>query len=99
MNSLQHYNGQPIWRSPSALRVVYSDASDTGYTVEHGSHVVHGQWSIQEAKESSTWRELKAVAEILESVACKLSNLRVCWFTDQNIIQVGRFAVNSSKKF
>lgn len=28
---ISDYNAQPIWRSPSALRVVYSDASDTGY--------------------------------------------------------------------
>ena len=39
---LHRYNSQPIWHSPSAVRVVYSDASDTGYggyTVEHGVHV------------------------------------------------------------
>ena len=39
------YNAQPIWISPSAVRLVYSDASDTGnggHTVEHGLHVVQG---------------------------------------------------------
>lgn len=92
LSSLQQFNGQPIWRSPSALRVVYSDANDTGfggYTVEHGGSVVQGQWSILEAKESSTWRELRAVAEIFESLAAKLSNLRVRWFTDnQNVVRI-----------
>ena len=28
---LEKYNSQPIWHSPSAVRVVYSEASDTGY--------------------------------------------------------------------
>ena len=29
LEGVHHYNGQPIWHSPSAVRVVYSDASDT----------------------------------------------------------------------
>ena len=41
--NLPAYDSQPIWHSPSALRVVYSDASDTGY----GGYVVeHGPWSV-----------------------------------------------------
>ena len=44
VNCLHSYNShsQPIRHSPSAIRVAYSDASDTeygGYTVEHGVHV------------------------------------------------------------
>ena len=41
--NLQEYDSQPIWRQPGAVRVVYSDVSDTGlggYTVEHGG------WSL-----------------------------------------------------
>ena len=56
LTSIDHYNGQAIWRSQSALTVVYSDASDTGfggYLVEHGNHVAHGQWMELEAKQSS----------------------------------------------
>ena len=51
-------NCQPIWQSPSAVRVVYADASDTGYggyVVEHGDCVVYGQWTEHEAQQSSTW--------------------------------------------
>ena len=74
------------------MRVVYSDASDTGfggYKVQHGGYIVHSQWSEVEAKESSTWRELQAVAEILEAVAAKLANHRVRWFTDnQNVVRI-----------
>ena len=39
---LKHFNGQNIWHSLSAVRLVYSDASDMGYggyTVEHGCHI------------------------------------------------------------
>ena len=51
------YNCQPIWHSPSAVRVVYADASDTGYggyVVEHGDCVAYGQWTEHEAQQSST---------------------------------------------
>ena len=93
---LEEYNSQPIWHFPGAVRVVYSDASETGYggyVVEHGPCVAHGQWSAEEAGRSSTWRELSAVHLVLLSVAQKLVNARVRWFTDnQNvarILQVG----------
>ena len=49
LGNVDCFNGQSIWRSPSAVRVVYSDASSTGfgsYIVEHGSHIVHGQWTL-----------------------------------------------------
>ena len=91
VESLQEYNSQPIWHSPSAVRCVYSDASDTGYggcTVEHGMHVAQGNWLPDEAKQSSTWRELVAVGRVLGSVAIKLRNMRVRWFTDnQNVVR------------
>ena len=94
--NLPAYDSQPIWHSPSALRVVYSDNSDTGYggyVVEHGPCVAHGQWTMEEAAKSSTWRELAAGFRVLSSVAAKLGNVHVRWFTDsQNvarILQVG----------
>ena len=82
--SIEEYHAQPIWQSPSAVRCVYSDASDVGcggYAVEHGMHVAQGTWSAEEAKQSSTWRELVAVGRVLESVAGRLDSTRVCWFT------------------
>jgi len=51
------------------VRVVFSDASDTGfggYTVEHGGLIANGQWSREVAQQSSTWRELRAVRLVLE---------------------------------
>ena len=68
LKNLEHYNGQGIWYSPSAMRVVYSDASGTGFggfTIEHGQHVAHGQWTCHERAQSSTWRELAAVIRVL----------------------------------
>eukprot|EP00731_Ephydatia_muelleri_P008531 Em0004g869a len=91
-NCLPKYNAQPLWHTPSAVRVVYSDASDTGYggyTVEHGTHVAQGVWTAEEASQSSTWRELVAVSRVLNSIATKLCNTRVRWFSDnQNVIRI-----------
>ena len=60
-NQINHINGQEIWHSPSAVCVVYSDASDSGYsgfTIQDGFHIAHGVWSTEEIIQSSTWREL-----------------------------------------
>ena len=57
LNQVDHINGQEIWHSPSALRVVYSDASATGYggfSVKHWCHIAHGAWSDDQAAKSST---------------------------------------------
>ena len=97
--SLADYSCQPIWHYPSAVRVLYSDASDTGYggyVVEHGPCVSYGQWDKDEAQRSSTWRELAAVLQVLMGVAEKLVNHRVRWFTDNQ--NVARILMVGSKK-
>ena len=83
-------NGRPIWFSPGATRVAFSDASCYGgYVVELGSDIANGQWSPVEARQSSTWRELKAVDQVLRSFAEKLAGHRVKWFTDnQNVVRI-----------
>ena len=89
------FNGQHIWLKPSAMRVVYSDASDMGYggyLVEHGKLVANGQWSKDEAKQSFTWRELRAVRLVLESFQTLLKNERVQWFSDnQNVVRIVQY--------
>ena len=88
-NEVTKFNGQHIWPKPSAVRIVYSDASSTGfggYIVEHGNLIANGQWSAEEAKSSSTWRELRAVKLVLQSFQFKLSNERIRWFIVQFII-------------
>ena len=50
--------------------------------VEHSNMVVVNEhWSVSDAKQSSTWRELKAVRLVLESFQSKLENERVRWFS------------------
>ena len=92
LKEVTKFNGQGIWPRPSAVRVVYSDASSTGYggyTVEHGNLVAVGQWSAEDSKQSSTWRELRAVRLVLESFQSKLENERIRWFTDsQNVVKI-----------
>ena len=91
-SQLKLINGKEIWHSPSAIRVVYSDASATGYggfTVEHGCHAANGAWSEEEMAQSSTWRELKAMQKVLESLLPKLKNEQVRWFSDnQNVVRI-----------
>jgi len=43
----------------------------------HGSLVTSGQWSAEEASQSSTWRELQVVKLVLKLVKEKLANERV----------------------
>ena len=96
---IREFNGQSLWPKPSAVRVVFSDASDTGfggYTVEHGGLIANGQWSREEAHQSSTWQELRAVRLVLESFGPKLQNERVRWFTDNH--NVVRIVLGGSKK-
>ena len=96
---IEEFNAQYIKRNPSVVRVVYSDASGTGfggYMVEHGPQITHGQWTTWEAEQSSTWRELKAVSTVLESFASQLANEHIRWFTDnQNIVNI---ILHGSKK-
>ena len=54
-----------------SIRVVFTDASATGfagYTVEHGCHIAHGQWKEEERAKSSTWREMAAVDRVLKAL-------------------------------
>ena len=101
IESREDYNARPIRHSPSAMRVAFSDASNTrygSYTVEHGMHIAQGNWSLEEARQNSTWRELVAVGRVLEAVATKLGNGRLRWFTDnQNIVRI--LTVGSGKGY
>jgi len=92
IGKIREFNGQNLWPKPSAVRVVFSDASNTGfggYTAEHRGLIANGQWSKEEAQQSSTWRELRALRLVLESFGAKLQNKRIRWFTDnQNVVRI-----------
>ena len=64
--------------------------------VEHGDQVVTGQWSEEETNQSSTWRELKAVRLVLDTICQKVENYRVRWFTDNQ--NVARIVLYGSRK-
>ena len=97
LSNLDHLNGRRIWFKSNAVRVAYSDASDTGYggyIVELGSQVAaQGICLADLAKESSTLREILAVRKVLQSFAPKLAGLCVRLHTDNQhvtrIIGVG----------
>lgn len=75
-------------------RVVYTDASDTGYggyCVQTGNSVSHGVWEESERMQSSTWRELVAVERVLCSLLPFLAGESIKWFTDNtNVVCIVR---------
>ena len=79
-----------ILNIPYAHRIeMYSDASSTGYggfSVQVMGQISHGMWSQEESLKSSTWRELAAVARVLDSMQKFLSYNSVKWFTDSQSV-------------
>ena len=72
------FNGYAISRNLSATSIVYSDASSTGYggySVQLGNfHSSAGLWSREESTLSSTYREMKAILNVLKSFKNSLQN-------------------------
>ena len=96
---LQHvhaFNGYAISRTLSATSIVYSDASSTGYggySVQLGNfHSSAGLWSREESTLSSTYREMKAILNVLKSFKNSLQNQAIIWFTDSaNATRIVRY--------
>jgi hypothetical protein len=92
-------NQVPIGPRAECSRIVFSDASSTGfggYVVNIGKTVAHGLWDNIESQKSSAWRELKAVDLVLKSISHELSSRRTKWFTDNQ--SVAKIAVQGSMK-
>lgn len=72
------------------LVMVFSDASDTGMgayvSIDGIEHVSHVKWTPKETKNSSAWRELKAVEVALTSFGHKLRGRGIQWNTDNKAI-------------
>jgi len=89
-DQVSEINGKEVWHSPSAVRVMYSDASDMGYggfTVKHGYYVVQDAWCTEERTKSSA--ESHAYSMILESFLPKVRNERIHWLSDnQNVVRI-----------
>ena len=65
--------------------------------VELGPEMSHGQWSVDQATCSSTWRELRAVDHVLNSFAPKLKVHTVKWLSDnQNVVQIIQYGSKKS---
>eukprot|EP00117_Sycon_ciliatum_P022902 scpid26163/ scgid19621/ Retrovirus-related Pol polyprotein from transposon gypsy; Reverse transcriptase; Endonuclease len=87
--SFDKLHGQPFWKKdPRVVVICWSDASDTGWggfmEGRLGVHVAKGEWpgEIKEKRLSSTWRELRAVKLVLESLAPKIAGKACIHRTD-----------------
>jgi len=93
--------GQPIWRlSPKIDVITYSDASSSGwagYAVQLGNFIAKGAWGTEDAQQSSTFRELKAVRLVLETFARHLQN-KECKHRSDNQSTISIMAVGSNKE-
>ena len=82
-------------------QIVFSDASafaGAGFTYEKHSKIVHYMWNELEQSESSTWRELKTVLLIVQSLQSLLSGKLVKIYTDnQNTVRIATKGSMSEK--
>ena len=89
LQNIDQLSSCPINFSPSCSKIVYSDASSTGfgaYVVDSNYGIMHGQWSESEKNKSSTWRELKAIELAIESQIVNMKNNRIKWFSDNQAV-------------
>ena len=87
--AIANLNVRKLFNPVVIHRMVYSDVSDSGcggYIVNIDNTECIRSWSPSEAKRSSSWRELKAVVVILESVGHLLKDRNVRWYTDNQAI-------------
>ena len=91
-NNFQLVNVKHFTLDESCQQIVFSDASGTGYggyIVETPIDIAHGMWLDSEKGNSSTWKELTAVKQVLLSLIHILSGKRIKWFTDnQNVVSI-----------
>jgi hypothetical protein len=91
-NNFQLVNVKHFTLDESCRQIVFSDASGTGYggyIVETPIDIAHGMWLDSEKGNSSTWKELTAVKQVLLSLIHILSGKRIKWFTDnQNMVSI-----------
>ena len=70
---------------------MFSDASSTGCGafIKGSSLICHRNWSTEESRKSSTWRELVAIKFALDSFEDHLAGRRICCKTDsQNVVRI-----------
>ena len=97
LRNLENTNGFEIRQNQATSKIIYSDASNSGYggyiVEKSGKWIAKGNFARAEIADSSTYRELLAVKLFLQSVSSHLKNENVLWFSDNSnvsrIIQVG----------
>ena len=94
VRNVRELNGRNMFTEPQHFdTMVYSDASEQGYggyaISNQQTLVCQGHWLEGDRGRSSTWRELKAIQNMLLAIGKNLCNHRVQWYTDnQNIIRI-----------
>ena len=90
--NVAYFQCKSVWHTSKSEMILYSDASDSGFggfILQVDNSTVHGQWSDLESRKSSSWRELKAVHNVLLSLKHKLNGKSIKWFTDcQNVVSI-----------
>ena len=93
-NNVSQLNGRDLFDKAQVFdSVVYSDLSQLGYggyvISNKQSLVCQGQWSVDEKRNISTWRELRAVCYMLSSAGHIFTGHKVQWYTDnQNVTRI-----------
>ena len=88
-NNISKLNSREV--SPISIKsyfVAYSDASQTGcgaHMTLNGEQICHKQWTEEESRQSSTWRELSAVEFALKSFLPMLQYSYVKWYSDSQV--------------
>jgi len=89
-NELPNVIVYPIQKAPE--RIIFTDASSyagAGFVVGNILQIAHNMFTEQEKFMSSTWRELKAVQFVLESMHTQLAGKLVKVYTDnQNVVHI-----------
>lgn len=93
---IDNVNCRPLTEYKPTQTIVYSDASQSGcgaFIVESNVSVFHDTWSNEDARGSSTYREIKAVRLALRAYGQLLANSSVKWFSDSqtcvHVVKVG----------
>jgi ribonuclease HI len=73
-------------------QILFTDASGfagAGYSVKTNNSLVHYMWTLEQRRQSSTWRELKAVEITVMSLKEIMCNRLVKLYTDnQNVVKI-----------
>ena len=91
--NINQLNGYKIKSMHAISKVVYTDASNSGYggyvAQKLGNVIAHGKFNEFEAAQSSTYRELAAVKHVLHSLKQQLKHQIVLWHSDNmNVTQI-----------